>query len=244
MAASLGAVLDQTVEALRAQLGDNLFSCCLYGSAVRGNLLEGVSDLNLLIVLKVSNCDAHERIAKVIGSSGRIDPFVLGRHGLERSVRAFAAKFSSIKRNYRVLYGEDPLAGIEIGGALERFLCEQAVRNLRLRMAFAFIMREREKGYGRFLVRSVTPIFLRLSEMARLQDAELPVDFGARIPIFEKEFGIDGRVLAELLALKTNRAVIPETAAADWHARVFPLLDLAVLWIERQWPAEFPGDAA
>jgi hypothetical protein len=239
-----GAVLDQTVEALRAQLGDNLYSCCLYGSAVRGNMLEGVSDLNLLIVLNRSDCDAHDRIARVLDGHRGIDPFVLGRPGFERSVRAFAAKFASIKRNYRVLCGADPLAEIEIGPALERFLCEQALRNLRLRLAFAFVMRARDKNYGRFLVRSVTPIFLRLSEIVRLNGADVPLDFEGRIPLFEKEFGMDGKVLADLLAAKIGRVRIPESAAGEWHARVFPVLDVAVFWIEKHWPAEFGEDAA
>src|ERR1700761_6942154 len=101
--ASLQETLDQAVAALGRGLGDNLHSCCVYGSAVRGNAVEGVSDLNLLIILNESTVTDHEAIARAIGGCPKIDPFILGRRGFERSERAFATKFASIKRNYRVL---------------------------------------------------------------------------------------------------------------------------------------------
>ena len=43
--------LDRAVAALTKTLGANLHSLVLYGSAVRGNLVPKVSDLNLLILL-------------------------------------------------------------------------------------------------------------------------------------------------------------------------------------------------
>src|SRR5688572_11881374 len=97
---------DRAVRALIQGLGENLHSCILYGSAVRGDLLPRTSDVNLLIVLEHSTPDAHRLIAEIIrGGAERVQPFVLGRRGLERSQRVFAIKFRSIKRNYRVLHG-------------------------------------------------------------------------------------------------------------------------------------------
>jgi hypothetical protein len=140
---NLQATLDQAVNALRTELGDNLYySCCVYGSAVRGNSIEGVSDINLLVILNQSTAAAHEAVARAIGGQRQIDPFVLARRGFERSVRAFATKFASIKRNYRVRFGADPLVDLNVDAELEKFLCEQAVRNLRLRLAYAFITRQ------------------------------------------------------------------------------------------------------
>lgn len=229
------------VDSLKAALGENLYSCCLYGSAVRGNAVEGVSDINLLIVLERSEPDAHIALATVLASWTNVDPFILGKEGLDRSVKAFAAKFSSIKRNYRVLFGADPLADIEIGRSLEKFLCEQAVRNLRLRLVFAFVTRSRPgASYGRFLAHSVTPLFLRLSEMMRLEGKVVPDDFAARADAFALEFAVDARVLHDLLALKSSPSPMIAAQESDWHARVFPVLDASVSWIERRWETNDP----
>jgi len=235
MPEAIESLLDDAVDALRNALGPNLHSCCVYGSTVRGNFVEGVSDINLLIVLKESNAAAHEALATVLDRRPKIDPFVLGLPGFERSVRAFAAKFSSIQRNYRVLYGADPLANVKVPAELERFLCEQALRNLRLRLAYSFITRHRHKAYDRFLLHSVTPVFVRLSEVLRLCDHEVPKEFEDRIPAFEKLFAIDGSVLADLLRLKAGVKKPGAEELQKWHDRLFTVLDKVIRWVESKW---------
>jgi predicted nucleotidyltransferase len=235
MSPTVQALTERTVQALRERLATNLSSCCLYGSAVRGNFIEGVSDINLLIVLNESNPAAHEAVAGAIGSDKQIDPFILGKPGFERSVRAFAAKFASIKRNYRVLYGEDPLTKVTIEPKIEKFLCEQALRNLRLRMVYAYVTRDRNKTYERFLFRSITPLFIQFSEVLRLEGISIPNEFPARIALFEKHFGIDGNGLKELLELRTTGSQSLRGKAAEWHQSVFAMVDAVVKWVEAKW---------
>jgi predicted nucleotidyltransferase len=229
-------VLDQAVEALRVELGDNLYSCCLYGSAVRGNAIEGVSDLNLLIVLNESNSDAHEAISRAIGGEPKIDPFVLARRGLARSFRAFASKFASIKRHYRVLHGADPLAGAGADPQLEKFLCEQAVRNLRLRLVYSFVTRQRHKAYDAFVIRSITPLFVQFSEALRLDGVSLSNDFEGRVPILAREFKIEETVLNHLLGLKGAPRRLNEREIVSLHAKLFATVDAVLTWIESRWP--------
>jgi predicted nucleotidyltransferase len=235
--ASLQETLDQAVSALGRELGDNLYSCCVYGSAVRGNAVEGISDLNLLIILNESTVAAHQAVARAIGGLPQIDPFILGRRGFERSERAFATKFSSIKRNYRVLAGADPLASLKLDAELEKFLCEQAVRNLRLRLIYSFVTLQQHQAYDQFIIRNTTGIFVQLSEALRLNGLTLPMLFEARIPILEREFKIDGQVLRDLVALKKVPHKFSDDEATAWHERLFPLLDTVLGWIEQHWPS-------
>jgi len=231
----LQTALDQTVSALRNELGENLYSCCVYGSAVRGNAIEGVSDINLLVVLNQSTTAAHEAIARAIGGQPLVDPFVLAKRGLGRSLRAFATKFASIKRHYRVLHGADPLAAATVDSKLERFLCEQAVRNLRLRLVYSFVTRAQHKAYDRFVLRNITTIFVHSSEVLRLSGVSMPVSFDERVPVLAKEFKIDGQVLRDLLALKKSPARFSEAETVAWHQRLFPVVDTVLVWIESRW---------
>ncbi|HEX4349425.1 MAG TPA: hypothetical protein VH251_03520 [Verrucomicrobiae bacterium] len=238
MTTKIEETLEKAVSVLRAELGDNLFSCCVYGSAVRGNSIEGVSDINLLILLNQSNATAHEAIARALGGQPLIDPFVLTRHGFERSERAFATKFASIKRNYRVLHGADPLADLKVDPALEKFLCEQAIRNLRLRLVHSFVTRQRHKAYDKFVINNITAMFVQFSEALRLNGVSVPSAFEPRVPILEKEFKVDSQVLRDLLTLKKSPKKFSEADAVNWHERLFPVLDAAVNWIETSWPAK------
>lgn len=223
--------------ALHQALGENLCSCCLYGSAVRGNAIEDLSDLNVLIVLHESTPGAHRALAGVLAAYPRLDPFILSRRGFERSARAFATKFQSIRRNYRLLHGEDVLAGLKFEPQMERFLCEQAIRNLRLRLVYAFVTRAESKPYVRFLVHQVTPLFVQFSEALRLSGIEVPKEFTARIAVMEREFQVDGSALRDLLALKAKPRSLSDDDDAAWHGRIFPLVDQTLRWLETRWPA-------
>lgn len=235
MKSSHESLLDRAVAALRSGLGENLWSCCLYGSAVRGNSIDGVSDLNLLVVLHESDGAAHEAVALALKDFPQIDPFILAKRGFARSARAFAPKFASIRRHHRVLHGADPFAGLTVDTAMERFLCEQGLRNLRLRLVYAYVMRRRQKNYDRFVLNHTTALFVQFSETLRLHGTAIPTDFAERIPIFERAFGIDGAVLRELLETKQapHRFTEPENVAT--HARLVPVLDGALRWIETNW---------
>jgi predicted nucleotidyltransferase len=157
------AALDRVVAVLTKTLGANLHSLLLYGSAVRGNLVPKVSDLNLLILLEESTPEAHAAITEAIRGPVRIEPFILGRALLARSLQAFAVKFLSIKRNYRVLHGQDPFATLTVDEGLARFLCEQALRNLWLRSVRAYVVFGQDRTrYTRFLTKVTPALFTDL----------------------------------------------------------------------------------
>lgn len=231
------AVVDTLVNKLQSVLGQNLYACVLYGSAVRGDLVSGVSDLNLLLVLNESTPEAHAAIAECLRGRAHVDPFVIARSGMQRSMAAFAVKFRSISRDYRVLCGEDPFREIAIDQGIARFLCEQAVRNLRLRAVRAFILFGGDgKQYLRFLHHIDAKVFIALSDALRLNGVEIPHDFAERIPVLAAGFDTDVSILNDLLVLKRPKTRLCSPEIREIHGRLFRLLDHVVRWMEKQWP--------
>ncbi len=233
---------DNAVQRLISTLGENLCACIEYGSTVRGDAVPGVSDLNLLIVLNEPTPEAHAAIAEAIRGPVRIEPFVVGKEGMARRFESFAVKFMSIRRHYRVLHGMDPLAGMTISPEVERFLCEQAVRNLHLRSVRSYIVFGHDpKRYTRYLVDSLPGLFTSLSEILRLEKMEIPAEFLARVPIFEKAFQAQAGVLTALLEAKKRQHTLSPEEIPGFHARLFQLLSQAISWIEKTWPRPTPA---
>ena len=230
--------VDQLAEALEGRLGDNLVSCVLYGSAVRGGLDPRHSDINLMIVLKTSTPEAHHAIAKAIRGPIEVDPFVLTQSGIERSMRVFGPKFASIRRDYRVLAGTDPLADLELDDAFEKVLCEQALRNLRLRAVHAYIVwGEDRRRYRQWLFGAVTPLLVQISEAARLEGVEVPHDFADRYEILENELGTPVGVIADVLERKRHSDKLTVSEIASLHGRLYTLLTHVLGYIEQRWEA-------
>lgn len=233
----------QACASLQAVLRDNLHSCVLYGSAVRGNLVPGRSDINLLIVLDRSTPQAHQAIADCLRQFGRVSPLVLSRSELPGSRRVFAVKFRSIRRHYVVLCGQDPLADFDPPPDLLRLLCEQALRNLSLRLQHAFITLGHDRTrYARRLVRSVPALFTTISEVLRCGGVEVPNDYGERPALIGRELDADASVLDDLLTLRRGRRNVSAEEALALHSRLFELLGRAINWVEQQW-RQAPGEA-
>ncbi|MCC7479453.1 nucleotidyltransferase domain-containing protein [bacterium] len=228
--------IDSAVEALKARLRDNLHAVLLYGSAVRGNFREGVSDINLLIVLRSSSAEAQLAIREVMALSPLLSPFVMGQAALRRNLRVFATKFNNIRRHYRVLHGEDVFSGWEPEPQLLRLLTLQALCNVKLRLVRQFIMQaERPRSYERFILANLPTLMSNSHEGLRLGGVELPADWRARLPLMAEAFGCDCSVLAELMALREAPRELSMDEKTAVQRRLLAFLDCALLWMEKQW---------
>ena len=218
------------VDTLKQSLKQNLHCVVIYGSAVRGGFDPGSSDINLLIVLEASTPEAHTVIGENMRRSDvEIDPFVLTRPGIERSFKSFAIKFNSIKRHYVLLHGEDVLAGFTADRETARFLCEQAVRNLRLRNVQAYIhWSNDQRRYQSYLQHAWPVILTDLSEILRLDGAEVPNDFDARLPQLSDAFHVHANSLTKLHSLVNEPRPINSEELLQMHRFLHGLLDAAV----------------
>lgn len=232
------AAIDTICTRLPMVLGENLFSCVLYGSAVRGNVVADVSDINILVVLNESTPDAHMAIADCIEGNVRVDPFIISRNGMERSFKVFAIKFRSIKRNYKVLCGADPVADFTVSDDAVRFLCEQALRNLRLRCVHNYLRNRRNhRRYMNVLLDMHTAVFTDVTEILRLHGESVPSDYAERIPVIKRYFNVDTSILEELLTVKNHPTRWKHFDISQLHRNIFMFLNHIVLWMEQKWPA-------
>lgn len=225
------------VNELTERLGANLYSCVFYGSAVRGEHVAGQSDINLLIVLSEATPEAHSVIAETIRGRPRIEPFVLGRKGFERSRLVFALKFASIQRNYRVLHGEDILADFTPDRSMLRFLCEQSIRNLRLRLKHAFVTFGHDRSrYSKFVYDTFPGIRVALTQILHCEGIDVPRTTRDRIPVFSKVFSVDAGILSQLMEARAEGKTLSIEEVNRCHDGLFTLLTQAVNWIESRWP--------
>lgn len=105
------------VKEVKAAFGGQLEGLLLYGSAVRGEFLQGRSNLNILLL--VSSCDSavltqysllHRRWSK----EQIVVPLFLTEEELRRSAAVFPLEFLEIQEQHRVLDGRDPFIGFHV----------------------------------------------------------------------------------------------------------------------------------
>ncbi|MGI8924148.1 MAG: nucleotidyltransferase domain-containing protein [Fimbriimonadales bacterium] len=228
--------VDRLASELPKILGDNLVSLVLYGSAARGDADPETSDINLMIVLEATTPAAHKAIREVLAGPVRVEPLVVQKSGFDRAQIAFALKFLSIRRNFRVLHGANLLDLPEVSTGLMRFLSEQEIRNFRMRLTNVYVAcGNRPQRYAAYLRRTSTSAFVVLSDVLRTDGHDLPDELAARLSVFDEAFGADSWALRRLLELKNKPSQIA-AEADDLHAGLVSVLAAAIAWLEERWP--------
>ena len=154
---ALGTETRERLRALEAglvrELGDDLVSLVVYGSAARGGYRAGSSDVDLVIVVRKSSREILLGIANVMQVarySARIESMILVEAEIARSTDVFPILYDDIRRNHIVLRGADPFAGLVISDRHRRLRVEQELREaqIRLRRAVADGMGRKEALAG------------------------------------------------------------------------------------------------
>jgi hypothetical protein len=235
MPAPEAVAVDRARSLITEALGSDLHSLILYGSAARGGAVAGKSDLNLLVVLAQSSHDVHRRLRGALRGCGAVDPLVFSQRDLPHTFRAFAAKFVSIRRSYRVLAGADVLAQFEVSPEQMRFLVAQGLRNVKLRLTRAYLRLSLDRAaYTRAVLRFLPALLVDVSEAVRLTGRQVPLEFGLRPPVLSEALGVDCAVLGELLSLRAGGGQLSEAGVESAHERLLNILRASLPLVEGQ----------
>jgi len=172
-------IVDEFVKRVREASGTNVESVILFGSAVAGDFHAGLSNLNLLCILRVSSFEALKALAPVAkwwDKQKQPLPLCMTRQEIERSTDVFTIELLDMQQHHRVIFGEDVLSGLQIPMDLHRVQVEYELREkLILLRQHVLMAADNESRLWDLLLRSA-PSFGTLFRHARiaLRDASPP----------------------------------------------------------------------
>ena len=127
---------------LKRLCGANLSAAVLYGSAVAGDSVK-TSDYNMLVVLNRLDAEALQALTGLCSRwdrDGNPAPLLFAREALLRSADVFPVEFSDIIQTHRVLYGENPFAGMKIDPAHLRLELEHELKSKLILLRSRFLV--------------------------------------------------------------------------------------------------------
>ena len=123
--------IDDFVNRIREAAGSNLESIILFGSAVSGDFRPGLSNINLLCVLRDCSFTALQALAPVAkwwDHQKQPPPLCMTRKELERSTDVFTIELLDMQQHHRVLFGDDVVEGLRISMHVHRVQVEYELR--------------------------------------------------------------------------------------------------------------------
>ena len=202
-------LINEFVERMRASAGTNLLAVILYGSVAAGDYVADHSDVNLLCVLGDTSFAAIVALAPVVEwwcKQKHRAPLLMSAEEMRRSADVFSIEFLDMRRQHRVLWGEDVLKTLEISMQLHRAQVEYELREktilLRQRL---LVTAGNEAAKWELLLRSL-PAFgtlfrhtlIALGDAGAGSKREVAAALAAKL-------GIDTAVFGELLDIRERR---------------------------------------
>lgn len=109
--------IENFVEKLIDTLGEKLKSCIVYGSVAKGTYKEGISDINMIVLLEEISFEEIEKIKNnlsKIAYKNLIKVFFFTEWFFSSSSDVFPIEWKDIKENHILVYGEDITENITI----------------------------------------------------------------------------------------------------------------------------------
>jgi len=124
-------IVDEFVRRTRETGGANVESIVVFGSSVAGDFHEGLSNLNMLCVLRDSSFQSLQAltpVAKWWDKHRQPPPLCMTTGEIQRSTDVFTIELLDMKQHHRVVFGMDVLSGLQIPMDLHRVQVEYELR--------------------------------------------------------------------------------------------------------------------
>ena len=221
---------------LAGAYGDALRSVVLYGSAARGEYRDGVSDLNLLVLLGDTRAATLRRgsaLARAWAAENNPPPLVMSEAEFRDSADTFPIELADIRDAHVILHGADPFAGVEIRPADLRVQLERELKGAQIRLRTRYLTQAGEAlKFEPVLLMSLSTFLVMFRTVLRLSGVEVARDPQAVVAATASHVGFDPEALLEILRARAGQAkldVRPDspvvTGYLDAVARVVEYVD-------------------
>jgi predicted nucleotidyltransferase len=171
-------IVDRYVADYRNACGDNLVSVIMYGSAVTHEYRPGESDINTLIVLKdfgIGELGTSLPVARKWLSKKVTVPFYMTGEYIASSLDTYPIEFIDMSSNYKVLYGDDVLARLDIKKEHVRIQCERELKGIALHLRREYVRTSGgKKVLERLLTASIKTLLPVFKALLVLNDRPIP----------------------------------------------------------------------
>lgn len=163
---------ERFAEEMRTAYGAELASVVLYGSAARGEYRPGVSDLNVLVLVREVSPASLRRAshaARAWVAEGNPPPLMMSTDEWRGSADVWAIELADMRDAHLTVAGADPFEGIDIRLEDLRMQCERELKGKQIQLRERYLLFAGEPAeLGELLARSFSTFLVLFRTVLRL----------------------------------------------------------------------------
>jgi predicted nucleotidyltransferase len=215
-------------------LGGNLVSLLLYGSAVKGEYIEGKSDINLLVTLQsvhAADLIIIMKEGKKFLKAGLAVPLVFEKGHIDTSLDTFPIEFSDMKLRHILLYGIDQLENAVVEKVNLRYQCERELKSIIVNLRRGFLRTDAKKEHIRSLLEgSLSSVLAACKGLIWLSGKTPPDNIDSLFEDIHGLYGADTSAIRKVWHLKKGKGdtvAVLEALFDDYITDIARLAEIA-----------------
>lgn len=221
---------------LAERYGSDLVSVVLYGSAARGDYREGISDLNLLVLLRSMEPAVLRRgteLAREWATQGNPPPLMMSEEEWYASADVFPIEYGEMGDAHVVLHGVDPFHDLPVTWEHLRLQTEHELKSRKIQLREQYLLHSNDaESLGALLTRSF-PTFLTLFRAGlRLMGKTPSRDAAATIAAVSSQAGFDAAAFREVLHAREGKRELRPDADDPVVTGYLTSVAAATTWID------------
>jgi hypothetical protein len=228
--------IDEFVRRVREAGGSNVEGVILFGSAVAGDFHEGLSNVNLMCILRDTSLKALHALspaAKWWDGKKQTPPLCLTKQELQRSTDVFTIELLDMQQHHRVLFGDDPLKDLQIPMDLHRVQVEYELREKLILLRQHLLLADaNEARLWEVVLRSVSSLstlfrhtLIALGDSASTSRREAVAALAQRV-------GFDGGSILKVLDVREGKAERKSIDIVDLAARYLASVEKVIAAVD------------
>ena len=240
-------IADDFARELANAFGEALRSIVLYGSAARDEYQEGLSDLNLLVILREVDAASLRRaspLARRWVEAGNPPPLIIGHSELLRSLDTFPIEYAEIRDAHRVLEGENPVAELRIDREHLRLQCEHELKGKRIQLRERYLLTADDpEALGELLVRSISTFLVLFRTVLRLAGKRTAGSPEQIVRATAEQVGFNPKPLLAILRARADRSGLRPAPEDEVVLGYLAAIDQTVQWVDGLSAGSSPGNS-
>jgi hypothetical protein len=197
--------VEDYVQKLGKEYGDNLVSVMVYGSATGNDFNLKKSDINVLLIFKKVGVSDLKKYSVMKNFSKKISPTIFTKEYIRSSQDVYPIEFLEIQERYLTVFGEDVLADLNIDRKYLRLECEQQLKGGLIKLRQGFLSsRMNQDAVERLLCDSINSFIIVFKSLLRLKEQEIPSDKQVVIEKTGELYDINRSIFISLLKHKAG----------------------------------------
>ena len=198
-------IVTELVDDYKRVFEESLLGVVMYGSAVTHEYRPGISDINIVVILKDNSIEYVKKcrhVARKWQKRSVTTPFFMTPEFIMSAVDSYPVEFLDIQTSHRILFGEDFFSHLEIDRSNLRLQCERELRGVAIHLRKAFVESAGKDSVVRAITSASTKKMLPVFKaILRLNNKPIPKIKSDVIMAIEDLYDLGASVLSHLMNL-------------------------------------------